>query len=115
MPGQLDAVERDFFLYCQKLAVTAEPVSAAGPRPNPLYNPIIWLVEGERDLPAWLTAGVEPIRTIAVGMPTLDEREEAVPVVAQGLGLSNMAAYTFEYARMTDGAMLASKVIAVTG
>jgi protocatechuate 3,4-dioxygenase beta subunit len=35
--------------------------------------------------------------------------------VAQGLGLSNMAAYTFEYARMTDGAMLASKVIAVTG
>ena len=66
--------EHDLFLHCQKLAFAAEPLRVEGPRPGPLYNPVIYLVEGERDLPAWLTAGVEPIRTIAVGMPTLDER-----------------------------------------
>jgi ATP-dependent Clp protease ATP-binding subunit ClpA len=50
--------------------------------PGERFNPVIWLVEGERDLPAWLTAGVEPIRTIAVGMPTLGDREKLAGVVA---------------------------------
>ncbi|WP_309111932.1 AAA family ATPase [Saccharothrix sp.] len=74
VPGQLDPAERDFFLYCQKLALTAPPLSFGGDRPPELHNPVVWLVEGERDLPAWLTAGVEPVRTVAVGMPTLDNR-----------------------------------------
>ena len=103
-PGQLEAVERDFFLYCQKLAFTAEPVLVDGPRPSPLYNPVIWLVEGERDLPAWLTAGVEPIRTIAIGMPTLDEREDAVPVVSRHLALS--AEQSEKFARAAEGMTL---------
>jgi ATP-dependent Clp protease ATP-binding subunit ClpA len=102
-------VERDFFLYCQKLALTAKPVSTGGARPGPLYNPIIWLVEGERDLPAWLTASVEPIRTIAVGMPTLDIREDAARVLARVLTagrpqtLEEAARQTDEFARRTDG------------
>ncbi len=81
LPGQLDPVERDFFLYCQKLALTAEPFERPGPRPGELYNPVIWLVDGERDLPAWLTAGVEPIRTIAVGEPDLGERTRVAELV----------------------------------
>jgi hypothetical protein len=104
VPGQLDPVERDFFLYCQKLAFTAEPLLVDGPRPSPLYNPIIWLVEGERDLPAWLTAGVEPIRTIAIGMPTLDEREDAVPVVGRQLALTE--AQSKKFAGATEGMTL---------
>ncbi|NUT98735.1 MAG: ATP-dependent Clp protease ATP-binding subunit [Saccharothrix sp.] len=74
VPGQLDQNERDFFLYCQKLALTAPPLSFGGDRPAELHNPVLWLVEGERDLPAWLTAGVEAFRTVAVGLPTLDNR-----------------------------------------
>ncbi|MGX7826057.1 AAA family ATPase [Actinokineospora sp. 24-640] len=73
-PGQLEAGERDFFLYCQKLALSARPAVFPGSRTAPLYNPVIWLTEGERDLPAWLTAGMEAFRTVAVGMPTLDNR-----------------------------------------
>ncbi|MEJ2855911.1 MULTISPECIES: AAA family ATPase [unclassified Saccharothrix] len=74
VPGQLDQNERDFFLYCQKLALTARPSSFGDDRPAELHNPVLWLVEGERDLPAWLTAGVEAFRTVAVGLPTLDNR-----------------------------------------
>jgi ATP-dependent Clp protease ATP-binding subunit ClpB len=115
LPGQLDPVERDFFLYCQKLAFSAKPLNLPGPRPGPLYNPVIWLVEGERDLPAWLTAGVEPIRTIAVGMPTLDEREELARVLAPMFPSSSGSANgtadrdpAREFANRTDGMTLKS-------
>ena len=74
VPGQLDVEERDFFLYCQKLACTANAHSFPGPRQVALYNPVLWLVDGERDLPAWFTASVEPIRTVAVGLPALADR-----------------------------------------
>jgi ATP-dependent Clp protease ATP-binding subunit ClpB len=73
-PGQLELAERDFFLFCHRLALTAQGAMLPGGGTLPLHNPIIWLVEGERDLPAWLTAGVDQVRTIGVGMPNLDER-----------------------------------------
>ncbi|GAA3039834.1 AAA family ATPase [Actinokineospora globicatena] len=72
-PTQLDQAERDQFLFFQKLALTAEAHEYPD-RPRALHNPVIWLVEGERDLPVWFTAGGEAIRTVAVPMPTLDER-----------------------------------------
>jgi ATP-dependent Clp protease ATP-binding subunit ClpB len=83
----LDGVERDFFLFAQKLAATAE-TRLGGPstRPTDLFNPIIWLTEGERDLPAWLTVGMERVRTIAVPTPGLADRTKAArffaPIVA---------------------------------
>src|SRR3954471_24141526 len=48
----LEQAERDFFLFAQKLAATAQ-TRMGGPagRPIDLFNPIIWLSEGERDLP----------------------------------------------------------------
>ena len=72
--GQLDVEERDFFLYCQKLACTARAHSFPGARKVGLHNPVLWLVDGERDLPAWFTASVEQIRTVAVGTPALADR-----------------------------------------
>jgi hypothetical protein len=74
----LDGVERDFFLFAQKLAATAE-TRLGGPatRPTDLFNPVIWLTEGERDLPAWLTVGMERVRTIAVPNPGLADRKKA--------------------------------------
>lgn len=73
-PGQLSEQERDFFLLCQKLASAAKAHTFPGTRQAPLHNPVLWLVDGERDLPAWFTAGVEPIRAVAVGLPTLEHR-----------------------------------------
>ncbi|HEX4701030.1 MAG TPA: AAA family ATPase [Pseudonocardiaceae bacterium] len=113
VPGQLDPDERDFFLYCQKLAFTAGPV-ARDEGEAELFNPILWLVEGERDLPAWLTAGVDPIRTIAVGMPTLGDRETLAESLVPGLpapGQQTEEALTKakeQFAKRTDGMTLRS-------
>jgi len=74
----LERDERDFFLFAQKLAATAE-TREGGPdnRLTTLFNPIIWLSEGERDLPPWLTVGMERVRTIAVPHPGLFDRLRA--------------------------------------
>ncbi|WET76208.1 AAA family ATPase [Amycolatopsis sp. QT-25] len=74
-PAQLDEGERDQFLFFQKLALTASRHEYPE-WPRALYNPIVWLVEGERDLPVWFAAGIEAIRTVAAPMPTLDERQD---------------------------------------
>ena len=78
--------ERDFFLFCLKLADTAEPCGG-GPaaRPGYLFNPVIWLVEGERDLPAWLTAGSERIRVIGIPAPDLETRQAMAGLLAEDL------------------------------
>lgn len=93
VPGSLDQTERDFFLFCQKLANTARPLPALeGPRPYALFNPIIWLSDGERDLPQWLAAGTERIRTIGLSLPGLDERHSAARLLARRFGVRNPAA-----------------------
>ncbi|MBZ6283049.1 AAA family ATPase [Streptomyces olivaceus] len=67
--------ERDFFLSCLQLADLAERIR--DPRRTDgreLFNPVIWLAEGERDLPNWFVSGSERIRPIAVPQPDADER-----------------------------------------
>jgi ATP-dependent Clp protease ATP-binding subunit ClpB len=74
----LEREERDFFLFAQKLAANAQTHGGGPPgRPYDLFNPIVWLTEGERDLPAWLTVGMERVRTIAVPNPGLFDRRRA--------------------------------------
>ncbi|GGR74550.1 MULTISPECIES: AAA family ATPase [Streptomyces] len=78
-PARPSPDERDFFLACLKLAHEARPLPPrAGPGGVPqgpgLFNPVIWLAEGERDVPAWLLSGSERIRAIAVPEPDADER-----------------------------------------
>ncbi|MGC5321163.1 AAA family ATPase [Micromonospora arida] len=77
-PGEVDATERDFFLSCLKMAektsrqISDDPSSSAA-----LYNPVIWLVDSERDLPTWFTAGSERVRTVSVPAPQLQDRLNA--------------------------------------
>jgi MoxR-like ATPase len=85
-PANLQPVERDFFLHAQKLAETAYPVPGGPPeRPGAVFNPVIWLVDGERDLPSWLPAGSERIRTIGVPLPDLADRRAACEALAATL------------------------------
>ncbi len=87
-PDNLEAEERDFFLFCLKLSHVAERCAGGPPgRPLALFNPIIWLVEGERDLPAWLMAGSERIRTIIIGLPDLETRQELAGLLARDFGI----------------------------
>ncbi|BEL06359.1 AAA family ATPase [Actinoplanes sichuanensis] len=76
--------ERKFFLACAKLAATATPppgVALAGR----LYNPVIWLVDSERDLPPWLTAGNVQIRTVGIPHPSLGDRMHAADLLTRDL------------------------------
>ncbi|MEO3753751.1 AAA family ATPase [Streptomyces sp. B6B3] len=72
--ARLSDAERDFFLGCLKLANDVAPLHH--PRSGrDLFNPVIWLTEGERDLPTWLVSGSDRIRTIGVPLPDLGDRE----------------------------------------
>ncbi|MFF9089139.1 AAA family ATPase [Streptomyces sp. NPDC014991] len=78
-PSRVTPDERDFFLACLKLAHEAQPLpprdgATLVPRRPGLFNPVIWLAEGERDVPAWLISGSERIRAVAVPAPDADER-----------------------------------------
>ncbi|MFF0430661.1 AAA family ATPase [Streptomyces sp. NPDC004327] len=81
-PSRLTDAERDFFVACLKLADSAPLVkpgqvaalTSADREPPELFNPVIWLTDGERDLPNWLVSGSDRIRTIAVPEPDADER-----------------------------------------
>jgi hypothetical protein len=75
-PSDPTQAERAFLLACAKLSATAPRWSGPAWR-EPLHNPVIWLTDGERDLPSWLTAGNVHIRTIGVPAPDLGERLKA--------------------------------------
>ncbi|GAB3430843.1 AAA family ATPase [Actinophytocola sediminis] len=83
--ARLDATERDFFLFCAKLSRTALPGAGTERRPNPLYNPIFWLVERELDLPVWFTADNERFRVIGLPRPDLRDREDTARLLARSL------------------------------
>jgi hypothetical protein len=83
-PQATEATEREFFLFCQKMAVTAVPYpTGLAERPGDLYNPVLWLVDGERDLPPWYAASIEQIRTVGVPAPSLSDRKAATAYIAK--------------------------------
>jgi ATP-dependent Clp protease ATP-binding subunit ClpB len=82
-PSRLEADQHNFFAACERLshkASTRRPGNSA-----PLYNPVIWIVNHERDLPAWMTAGNDAIRKIAVPLPDFGERQVAAGELGQSL------------------------------
>ncbi|SFD25804.1 AAA family ATPase [Streptomyces aidingensis] len=83
IPGdvsRLEHAERDFFLDCLKTAHEAVPLPAPGGRR--LFNPLIWLADGERDLPVWLVSGSDRVRTIGVPLPGQGERARMARLLA---------------------------------
>ncbi|KHD75407.1 hypothetical protein MB27_23395 [Actinoplanes utahensis] len=83
-PGRLDPAEHAFFARCDRLSRVAYPKPAGGDF-RPLFNPVIWAVNNERDLPIWLTAGNDDIRKIAVPLPEFGVRETAARWLANAL------------------------------
>ncbi|GAB2881009.1 AAA family ATPase [Streptomyces mayteni] len=71
--NRLSERERDFFLGCLKLANDVEPIRHHRTG-HTLFNPIVWLADGERDLPTWLVSGSHRIRTIGVPLPDMEDR-----------------------------------------
>src|SRR5205814_6217997 len=74
--AHLEPNEHAFFARCDRLSRMVHP-KPAGTDNRPFYNPVIWAVNNERDLPVWLTAGNEDVRKIAVPLPEFAVRETA--------------------------------------
>ncbi|MGW8351903.1 AAA family ATPase [Streptomyces wedmorensis] len=83
--------ERDFFRFLARLSRTAVPVSSAGGRTTPLYNPVIWLADREGDLPAWLTSANDQIRSIGLPAPDLGDRQETAQLLLRLFGVTDIA------------------------
>jgi ATP-dependent Clp protease ATP-binding subunit ClpB len=115
-PTDLEPAERDFFRFCAKLSRTASPVRVEGPRPKPLYNPIIWLVDRPGDLPPWLTSGNENIREVTVPRPHLGDRQETARLLARAFGITDVGANPVAteacdaFAEQADGLTLQSMI-----
>ena len=115
-PTDLEPAERDFFRFCAKLSRKARPVRVKGPRPKPLYNPIVWLVERPGDLPPWLTTDNETIREITIPRPHLGDRQETARLLARAFGVGDVgadevaAAACDAFAEQADGLTLQSMI-----
>jgi ATP-dependent Clp protease ATP-binding subunit ClpB len=110
---QLDPAEHDFFAVCEKLSRTAIPLDWEDDIPR--YNPVIWIVNHERELPAWFLAGNESIRRIAIPMPDIDDRQTAASLLARGLlgrdaSAEDLRAEAARFAEQTQGMTLRSMV-----
>ncbi|MCW8095102.1 AAA family ATPase [Streptomyces tauricus] len=84
--NQLSDDERTFFLRCLKIAQEARPFV----RPKSgraLFNPVIWLADGERDLPAWLVTSGVRVRSIGVPVPDLGQRRRMAKLLAERAGV----------------------------
>jgi hypothetical protein len=108
---RLEAGEHGFFAVCEKLSRTAVPVRWDDDTPR--YNPVIWIVSHERELPGWFIAGNDSVRRIAIPVPDIDDRQVAAGVLAPGLVGRNASAADREaeaahFAELTQGMTLRS-------
>lgn len=87
----------DLLALCEKLSHTAKTSGVPkGPR---FYNPLIWVLDQDRDLPAWLVALNDKVRLIPVPRPELSERTR---VAAELIGDTDTD-IVGRFARATDG------------
>ena len=112
------------FAQAEKAAHTATANNRTPRRRTRLFNPVLWLVDREVDLPHWLTAA-QQVAVVSVPVPTLDTRRAAAERLARSLpGFSALdsverdAAVT-RFAELTQGMALRSladvAVLAVDG
>jgi energy-coupling factor transporter ATP-binding protein EcfA2 len=124
-PAAPTAEEQRFFVGCEKLSLSAAPViprpqaqdSAAamlGAPVGPLFNPVIWLVNREQDLPSWFIMDSERVSTHVVPRPDYPTRLSAAHVLApllpghEAADAGARAAFGKVFADGTDGMTLAS-------
>jgi len=120
------ADEQRFFVGCEKLSLTAAPVipkpaatattPAAAPLmpPTPLFNPVIWLVNREQDLPSWFLLDSERVSAHVIPRPDYQTRLAAAGVLGplmNGYDPANattVGEFTRTVADNTDGMTLTS-------
>ncbi|MEV5712075.1 ATP-dependent Clp protease ATP-binding subunit, partial [Actinoallomurus sp. NPDC052274] len=110
-PTDLEPAERDFFVFCEKLARTALPVRGDGDRPKPLYNPVIWLAGRPGDLPPWFTADNDAVREIAIPRPHLGDRQQTARLLARAFETTDAGVdVTDDFAQEAEGLTLQAMI-----
>ena len=103
----LDAGEHRFFVAAEKLSLAANPVVPKdGAGAQPLFNPILWLVNRPQDLPSWFALDSERIAGLVVGRPDYELRAEAARQLATlfpGHGAADEAQRAEFARRLADG------------
>jgi MoxR-like ATPase len=72
----LAAAEHKFFADAARVATSCYPHRASENRAVSLFNPVIWVVENERELPDWFLDLGERLRTATIPHPEIDERKQ---------------------------------------
>lgn len=82
-PNHLADDEHQFFLASEKLSLEAVPLAGAeSGGEQPLFNPVIWLLNRAQDLPSWLTLDSERVASLAIGLPDYGLRMAAARQLA---------------------------------
>jgi len=118
------ADEHRFFVGCEKLSLQAAPViplaTAAQPQSNaptsaaPLFNPVIWLVNREQDLPSWFLLDSERVSPHVIPRPDYQTRLAAAELLAPLMSGHETAEpparaeFTRVFADNTDGMTLSA-------
>ncbi len=76
----LSRAELGFFVTCDKIA--RESRLGHGDGGETPFNPILWIVDRQNDLPEWFEHGNESLLSVVAGKPTLEERYAAAKAVA---------------------------------
>uniref|UniRef100_A0AAU2VDR6 AAA family ATPase n=1 Tax=Streptomyces sp. NBC_00003 TaxID=2903608 RepID=A0AAU2VDR6_9ACTN len=83
---QLSPEEHYFFAACEKLSHTSKQLRDRRDRlATPRYNPVLWVANNDRDIPAWFTADSMAVRRIAIPLPDLGDRKVAAELLSQGI------------------------------
>jgi hypothetical protein len=71
----LEQAELELFRTAAHASLHAERVVCADADGRVMFNPVVWVVDREHDLPAWFTAANPGLRSISIPVPDLAERE----------------------------------------
>jgi hypothetical protein len=89
-PTHLSEAESRFFVAAEKMALTATPIvtleANQSAHPRPLYNPVIWLVNRNQDLPGWYTLDNERVASLIIGKPDYETRYASAGQLASLFG-----------------------------
>jgi ATP-dependent Clp protease ATP-binding subunit ClpA len=86
----LSAAEHQLFTRSLVLSHQARS-RPAGPQRRPYFNPIIWIVEREGDLPDWLLVNNPRIRSIPIAKPDQLARRSLAPGLLRPLAASDLS------------------------
>jgi energy-coupling factor transporter ATP-binding protein EcfA2 len=80
-PHTLAPEQQAFFLAVEKLSYSVSPAPTQE-RDVAIFRPVIWIANGDRDLPDWLVAGNDRVRLLGVPQPSPAHRRVVARVLA---------------------------------